>query len=207
MEVSSYDEALSIPTEEAALLALRVQQVIQEESNITAVSDPLAGSYYVEALTAQMAEAIARFAESVEAQGGFIAAQRSGWIRNEIEASAERWRDAVNRGDKRIVGLNCYKAEDKEDRRIFRVDPEAERIAVERVQQLRESRDANRHDKALQRFHAAAHASAARTLEDMPGSGHELMNSAIEAADADATTGEMMAVLKEAYGWGPPHEF
>lgn len=85
--------------------------------------------------------------------------------------------------------------------------PEAERIAVERVQQLRESRDPNRHEKALQRFHAAAHASAARKLEDMPGSGHELMNSAIEAADANATTGEMMAVLKEAYGWGAPHEF
>ncbi|MGH7720508.1 MAG: methylmalonyl-CoA mutase family protein [Gemmatimonadaceae bacterium] len=207
MEVSSYDEALSIPTEEAALLALRVQQVIQEESNVTAVSDPLAGSYYVEALTAQIARAIAQFAERVEAQGGYIAAQRSGWIRGEIEASAERWRDAVNRGDKRIVGLNCFTVEDKDERRIFRVDSDAERIAVERVQQLRKSRDPSRHEKAMERFRTAARASAARKLEDMPGSGHELMNSAIEAADADATTGEMMAVMKEAYGWGPPHEF
>ncbi|MEE8435546.1 MAG: acyl-CoA mutase large subunit family protein, partial [bacterium] len=104
MEVSAYDEALAIPSEEAATLALRVQQVIQEETNIAAVSDPLAGSYYVESLTNQLAEAALEMVERIQAQGGYLAAQQSGWLRGEVENSAERWRDAINRGERGVVG-------------------------------------------------------------------------------------------------------
>ena len=205
MEVSSYDEALAIPTEEAATLALRVQQVIQEETNITAVSDPLAGSYYVESLTDQIAQAAVELAERVEDQGGYIAAQRSGWIRNEVEISAARWREMVNRGQRRIVGLNCYQTNGEMQSNIFKVDAEVERIAVERVRELRASRDAAKYERAIGRFAEAAEAFGKADVNNLAQC--QLMPAAIDAARADATTGEMMGVLKKALGWTAPHEF
>ncbi len=123
---------LAIPTEEAATLALRVQQVIAEETNVTAVADALGGSYYLESLTDQIADAALALVRDVEARGGYIAAQRSGWIRNEVERSAARWRTLVDSGARKVVGLNCYKAEREAPVPTFRVDPEVERIAVER---------------------------------------------------------------------------
>ncbi|MGH8679107.1 MAG: methylmalonyl-CoA mutase family protein, partial [Burkholderiales bacterium] len=156
MEVSSYDEALSIPTEEAATLALRVQQVIGEETNITAVADALGGSYFVESLTTQIGEAALALSREVEGQGGYIAAQQSGWIRDEVERSADRWREQVSAGPRKIVGLNCHQVEQEAVAPIFRVDPEVERVAVERIKQLRTERDAARWTEAMRKFEAAA---------------------------------------------------
>jgi methylmalonyl-CoA mutase N-terminal domain/subunit len=204
MEVSSYDEALAIPTEQAATLALRVQQVIQEETNVTAVSDPLAGSYYVEALTDQIATAALELVAQIEAQGGYIAAQRSGWIRNRVEASAARWRDMVTEGKRRIVGLNCYQTADEARSSLFKVDPDVERVAVERIQELRAGRDQRAHTEAMRAFAEAARGFARRGVDELGDDA--LISSAIEAAQADATTGEMMGVLKTALGWGAPHE-
>ena len=205
MEVSAYDEALSIPSEDSATLALRIQQVIQEETNITAVSDPLGGSYYVESLTEQLAQEALQLVERIEEQGGYIAAQQSGWIRREVEGSADRWRDMVNSGERKIVGLNCYTEEEEAKPEIFRVDREAERVAVERVQELRASRDGARFDAAIANFHKVAEEFAAKPYEELGGG--ELMEAAIEAARADATTGEMMGVLKDTLGWRAPHEY
>jgi len=204
MEVSAYDEALTIPSEEAATLALRVQQVIQEETNITAVSDPLAGSYYVESLTNQIAEAALAFVDEIEEQGGYIAAQESGWIRHRVEASAERWREQVDDGSRSIVGLNIYETDGPAPSNLFKVDPEAEGIAIERIQTLRAERDHTTWDKAMATFGAEADLFASRGYEEIDGS---LIESAIDAARADATTGEMMSVLKDALGWKAPHEF
>lgn len=204
MEVSAYDEALAIPTEDAATLALRVQQVIQEETNVTAVSDPLAGSYYVEALTDQIAHAALDFVADIEAQGGYVRAQRSGWIRSVIEDSAERWRERVDSGQCRIVGLNCYVAGEEAEPRIFTVDPEVARIAVERVRDLRESRDQAAFEHAIAALEEAAAGFARADIAEL---GQDtLLLAAIEAARADATTGEIMGVLKRHLGWGPPHE-
>ncbi len=205
MEVSAYDEALAIPTEESATLALRVQQIIQEETNITSVSDPLAGSYYVESLTDQIANAALEFVERVEAQGGYIAAQQSGWIRREVEESAENWREMVNSGERKVVGMNCYETDDEAQQPIFKVDKEVERIAVERIQAHRAERDAGRYEAAMAEFRKAAEAFAKKDYADL-GDG-SLMETAIEAARADATTGEMMGVLKDALGWRAPHEY
>jgi len=205
MEVSAYDEALAIPTEDSATLALRVQQVIQEETGVTSVSDPLAGSYYVESLTDQMAGAAMEFVEQIEAQGGYVAAQQSGWIRREVENSATRWRDMVNDGEKKIVGMNCYTSDEEQQEATFKVDEEVERIAIERIKELREKRDAKRYEKAMAAFAASANAMAKTNLADF--NGHGLMDAAIEAARADATTGEMMGVMKAAFGWAAPHEF
>src|SRR3954470_14020053 len=126
MEVSAYDEALAIPTEEAATLALRTQQVIQEETNVTAVSDPLAGSYYVESLTDSVATEALDLVEKIEELGGYTAAQETDWIRAEVEESAGRWREAVDSGERRVVGVNCYTAEEEPATPVFQVDPEVE---------------------------------------------------------------------------------
>lgn len=204
MEVSAYDEALAIPTEDAATLALRVQQVIQEETNVTAVTDPLAGSYYVEALTGQLAEAALELVADVEAQGGYVQAQRNGWIRSVVEDSAERWREAVNSGQRRIVGLNCYTVEEEPEPQLFKVDPEVERIAVRRVQELRASRDAAAFGTAMAGLERAAEEFAGSRIDQLGQDA--LMQATIDAARADATTGEIMGVLKRHLGWGPPHE-
>lgn len=205
MEVSAYDEALSIPTEQAATMALRVQQVIQEETNMTAVSDPLAGSYYVEALTNQMTREAHKFAGEVESLGGYVAAQQSGWIRREVEASAEAWREAVNDGSKKIVGLNLYQTEEEQSPEIFKVDPEVERVAVDRIQELRSRRDNARWEKAMAKLEEVCTAFADKDVSDLGDD--SLMEASIEAARADATTGEMMGVMKKALGWAAPHEY
>jgi methylmalonyl-CoA mutase N-terminal domain/subunit len=205
MEVSSYDEALAIPSAEAATLALRVQQVIQEETNIAAVSDPLAGSYFVESLTDQIAKAVMEIVAKVESQGGYVAAQESGWIRAEVEESAARWREEVDAGTRPIVGLNRYETEEEQEPSIFTVDPEVERIAVERIREHRATRDNARWEPAMHELEIAAKEFADQDVAELGND--RLMNAAIEAARADATTGEMMGVLKSALGWGAPHEF
>ena len=203
MEVSAYDEALAIPTEEAATLALRVQQVIQEETNITSVSDPLAGSWFVESLTDQLAQSALKFVEEIEGQGGYIAAQHSGAIRQDVENSAACWRDVVDQGTRRVVGMNCYTTDDQPQPNIFKVDEAVGRIAVERIQELRATRDAARHEVAMQGLALAASELAEMDIAELGNSA--LIPAAIEAARADATTGEMMGVMKDALGWGAPH--
>lgn len=204
MEVSSYDEALAIPTEEAATLALRVQQVIQEETNITSVSDPLAGSYYVESLTNQIAGAALELVQQIEAQGGYIAAQESGWLRRKVEDSAERWRDLVDTGKRTVVGMNKYQTDEPPAGNLFKIDPEVEAIAIKRVEELRATRDHRRWERAMASFAQAAEELAAKDYSELDGS---LIEAAIEAARADATTGEMMGALKSALGWRSPHEY
>ena len=115
--------------------------MIQEETNITSVTDPLAGSYYVESLTEQISVAALEFVEEIIAQGGYIRAQRNGWIRSAVEDSAERWRELVDSGERRVVGLNCFTVDGEPAPQIFTVDPKVERIAVERVRELRARRN------------------------------------------------------------------
>jgi len=204
MEVSGYDEGYALPTEEAATLALRIQQVIQEETNITSVSDPLGGSYYVESLTNQLAEAALELVDEIEAQGGYIAAQESGWQRRRIEASSERWRDLIDSGERGVVGLNKYQIEEDPPTDLFQIDSETEEIAIKRIQELRANRDNDRWEKAMAEYTVAAQALATKDFAELDGS---LMEAAIDAARADATTGEMMGVLKKALGWRAPHEY
>src|SRR3954451_7863233 len=205
MEVSAYDEALAIPTEEAATLALRTQQVIQEETNVTAVSDPLAGSYYVESLTDDVAQKALELVAKIEELGGYTAAQEIDWIRSEVEESASRWREEVDSGRRRVVGVNCYTADEEAPTPVFQVDPDVERIAVERIQELRATRDAARFDEAIGRLRDAADAFAQRDVADLGDD--RLMEAAIDAARAEASTGEMMGALKGALGWRAPHVF
>ena len=205
MEVSAYDEALAIPTEEAATLALRTQQVVQEETNVTAVSDPLAGSYYVESLTDAVAEKAMELVEKIEELGGYTAAQETDWIRAEVEESASRWREDVDAGRRKVVGVNCYIADEEPSTPVFEVDPEVERIAVERIEELRSTRDAARYDEAIGALREAAEEFAGRDVGDLGDD--RLMAAAIDAARAEASTGEMMAAMKGALGWRAPHVY
>jgi len=196
MEVSTFDEALAIPTEHSATMALRVQQIIQEESGITRVADPLGGSYYVEALTNQIEAAALALFDEVEKRGGYHKCHD--YIRAQIEASAVRWRDEVDAKKRILVGVNKYQSDEIQDVEVFKVNPESERIAVERVRALRASRDPQKFATAMADLEQAA----ARFKNGQIG---ELLPAMIEASDADATTGELMGVLKRHLGWSPPH--
>ncbi|MFQ5898460.1 MAG: acyl-CoA mutase large subunit family protein [Candidatus Methylomirabilia bacterium] len=201
MEVCGYDEAIAIPTEEAATLALRSQQIIQEETNVAAVSDPLGGSYYVESLTQLVGAAALEVQRTVEEAGGYVRAWESGLVRSMVEQSAYEWREAVNRGERVVVGVNKYVTEKEPPVPVFSVNPEVERIAVERVQHLRTERDQPRWKAAMEAVHREARAFSAKEIEDLDGD-YGLIEALVEAARADATVGELMGVLKEHLGWG-----
>jgi methylmalonyl-CoA mutase N-terminal domain/subunit len=204
MEVSAYDEALAIPSEQAATLALRVQQVIEKETNVAAVSDPLAGSYYIESLTAQLAKAALALVEEIEQQGGYVEAQQRGWIRNQVERNAAQWREDVNAKKRSVVGVNCHVVEGEPEHEVFRVDDTVEAVAIERIKELRSKRDDAKWRAAMDGLASAAARFADASIEELGSD--ELIHASIEAARADATTGEMMGALKEALGWAAPHE-
>ncbi len=194
----AYDEALSIPTEEAATLALRTQQVIVHESNIPAVGDPLGGSYYVEWLTQRLVREVFTLLDKIEGLGGFQRCWESGWFRRELEHTAYEVRRQVEKGERVVVGVNKYGVGDTPPVPQFRRDPEVERIAGERVRQWRQSRDNETCQKALTRLRAAAERShtGGWKMADM------LMVPLVQAARSGATLGEMASVLKQVYGWG-----
>lgn len=204
MEVCGYDEALAIPTEEAATLSLRVQQIIQEETNICHVADPLGGSYYLEWLTARIAEEALKVQARVEEAGGYVRAWERGLVRAEVERSAHVWREGITRGERGVVGVNKYVTEKEPEVPMFRVDPEVERIAVDRIRRLRAERDRTRWQPAMDGLDRAARAFGGKEIEELDGD-YGLIEALVEAARAEATTGEMMGVLKEHLGWGPAY--
>ena len=196
MEVSTFDEALAIPTEHSATMALRIQQILQEESGLTRVADPLGGSYYVEALTRQIEEAALAIYDEVEKRGGYHKCHD--YVRAQIEGSALRWRDQVDAKERILVGVNKYVSDEMQDVEVFKVNPESERTAVERVRELRARRDHAKWESAMAEVHRA-------TERFKAGEVGGLIPAMVEASDADATTGELMAVLKQHLGWAPPH--
>jgi methylmalonyl-CoA mutase N-terminal domain/subunit len=197
MELPGYDEPLGLPTEEAAILSLRIQQVLLHETNIKNVVDPLGGSYYLESLTNQMEEEAWKIINQIEEMGGFVTAMDTGWLTKQCRDSADRWRAQINQNERVVVGWNKYAIpEDKElEYKVFEVDPEVERRAVERIKDYRARRDQSKTDEALKKLNEAAY----RVLEGEYG---HLMPAAIEAARAKATIGEICDAFKEPFGWG-----
>jgi methylmalonyl-CoA mutase N-terminal domain/subunit len=177
-------------------MALRVQQVIQEETGITRVADPLGGSYYVEALTNQIEAAALKIYDEVEKRGGYHNCHD--YVRARIEASALRWRDEVDAKKRIVVGVNKYMSDGMQEMEVFKVNPESERIAVERVRALRANRDQAKWEAAMAEVNRA-------TERFKAGEIGGLVPAMLEASDADATTGELMGVLKQHLGWHPPH--
>jgi methylmalonyl-CoA mutase N-terminal domain/subunit len=189
MNVCAYDEALGIPTEESHLLTLRTQQIVLHETDVTCVSDPLAGSYYLEDLTDKMEKAAKALIDRMDEMGGFVEAVESGWLQGLIAEQSYRMNEEIRKGEQILVGVNRYQIEE-EPRPVFRVESETEEKAIQRMQKLREERDTVQVRKHLDQVRAIAR-------ED----GEELMPAIIQAAEVYCTQQEVMDILKEEYGW------
>ena len=195
MALPSYDEPIGIPTEEAAILALRIEQVIAEETGITKVTDPLGGSYYVESLTNKMEEEDKKILKQIDEMGGFIKALKDGWLIGQCRENATKWRQQVDSGERVVVGWNKYVMGEEKEIKPFRIDPEVARIAIERVKKYKAERDQAKTDAALNGLLLAAERLA-------KGEYGGVMPAAIEAAKAKATTGEIAKTLRKVLKWG-----
>jgi methylmalonyl-CoA mutase N-terminal domain/subunit len=193
LALSCYDEALSIPTEEAQRIAVRTQQIVAHETGVTDTIDPLGGSYFVERLTTDIERAAQELLDRVEDMGGAVAAIESGHMQREIQEAAVRQQREIEEGRRVIVGVNRFQSEDEEPQPIFRVDTERARKQIERVRRLRAERDGE-----------AARASLARLNEAARGD-ENLMPAILEAVKAYATLGEICGEMRKVFGeYRPP---
>jgi len=195
LHTNSLDEALWLPTEESVRIALRTQQIIAHESGVANTVDPLAGSYVVEYLTNEIERQAQAYIEKIDAMGGVLVAIEQGYIQQEIADAAYRYQQAVEKGERIVVGVNAYQIAE-EARRLKRlvVDPAVEARQRERLAALRARRDAERVSAMLARVEAAA-----RAPDQM------LMPLFIAAVEADCTLGEICGVLRRVWGeYRPP---
>ena len=188
LHTNGFDEALGLPTEKAAKIALRTQQIVAFETGMTATVDPLAGSYFVESLTDAVEAQAWRYIERVDELGGAVAAIEAGFMQDEIERAAFEWAKAVDNGDKIIVGLNKFADPSEGDPDVFPIDPELERQQSERLRDLRARRDQPAVDAALAKLRSAAQGT------------QNLLYPMKEALRAYATLGEVSDVLRDEFG-------
>ena len=188
LHCNAKDEALGLPTEEAALLALRTQQVIAHESGVADTVDPLGGAYYVESLTEGIERRAREYLERIEKLGGMLAAIEKGWVQREIQQAAFECQRAVERGEQVVVGVNRYTAAQESSVPTLRIDPEIEQAQVERLRRLRARREAAPVRTALARVEEAARSS------------ENLMPPILQAVEAYATVGEIADALRRVFG-------
>ncbi|HWS74794.1 MAG TPA: acyl-CoA mutase large subunit family protein [Quisquiliibacterium sp.] len=192
--VSGYDEALSIPSEHAHQMSVRVQQILLHETNVAAVTDPLGGSYYIEALTANLVDKAWEFFDQIQAQGGFLATLDSGWLHARAHENQHAEFLAQSTGEKVIVGTTHF----RDDVSPFQVDgfmgvSDAFEVALQRLQEVRRTRDGARAGRAL------------RALETVCRGSGNIMPAMMEALDAEVTLGEIGNVYRDVFGdWTPP---
>lgn len=196
--ITSYDEALGIPTEEAVQVAVRTYQILGEETDIPYVTDPLGGSYYVEALTARMEEEILKILAKMDELGGYMKCWESGWIRSEVDNSARERLKKIEKGELVKVGTNKYRVEDAPKMHAYRRPIEAEEAAIESIKTYRSNRDEKQTEAALSEVRNAAEA----VDKDWPDSCGRLMPALVEASKAGATLGEMHSILRDVFGYG-----
>jgi methylmalonyl-CoA mutase N-terminal domain/subunit len=189
LHTNARDEALALPTEHSARLALRTQQILAYEAGVTETPDPLAGSYYVETLTNELEAAATGYLEEIDAMGGTLAALDAGFQQRAIQESAYRVQRAVDAGDQVVVGVNRFRDDSAAaSPPLQRIDPEGERRQVEGLQRVRADRD------------PAAWAAAMARLEDAARGTDNLMPPLIEAVKAYATVGEIADRLRATWG-------
>src|SRR5690349_2477839 len=189
LHTDAYDEALALPTDRAALIALRTQQIIAEETGVANTVDPLGGSYFLESLTEKMEQEAMEYFRKIDAMGGMVSAIEKGFPQREIQDSAYQYQKAVERGDQTIVGVNRYMMTDEPaEVPILVIDESVRAHQVERLEQTRTRRDAGAVANALEKLKQAAHK-------------HEnTMPATIDAVRAYATLGEICAALRDVYG-------
>jgi methylmalonyl-CoA mutase N-terminal domain/subunit len=194
LHTNGFDEALGLPTERAAKLALRTQQVVGYESGITDTVDPLGGSYYLEWLTDEVERLATDYLEHIDAQGGAVAAIEAGYMQDEIEQAAYEHAKAVDSGEMVVVGVNRFVEDAPEEMDVFPIDPVLQRTQVERLRAVRARRDQDAVDAALSLVAAAARGTQ-NVLVPMRA-----------ALKAEATLGEVSDVLREEFGvYQPGH--
>jgi methylmalonyl-CoA mutase N-terminal domain/subunit len=188
LHTNSYDEALGLPSADAALLALRTQQVLAHESGIADAADPLAGSYFVEALTAELEQKARAILKHVDRAGGMLAAIESGWVQQQIHDAAYRWQREVEAGERVVVGVNRFADDEREAAPAFKPDPAVERERAAMLAAWRSQREPK------------SYAAALETLErEARGSGN-LMPRILEAINRRATLGEVCDTLRGVFG-------
>jgi methylmalonyl-CoA mutase N-terminal domain/subunit len=188
LHTNSYDEALALPTEQAARIALRTQQVIAYESGAPQTIDPLAGSYYVESLTNEIENRAAEYLGKIEVLGGMLKAVERGFVQHEIQNAAYAYQQAVDQEQAIVVGVNRFEVEEEKPIPILRIDPALEAKQVERVRALRAKRDAGPLKTAL------------ASVEDAARSGANLMPPILAAVEAWATVGEISDAMRRVFG-------
>src|SRR6185503_9660176 len=156
LHTNSMDEALALPTETAARVALRTQQVIAYESGVTDTGDPLAGSYAIEHLTDEIEEGALEYLKKIEAMGGMLREIETGYVQREIQESAYRYQKAVETQEQVVVGVNRFQIEEDSPVNVLRIDPALEQAQVGRVRALRARRDAKLTEDTLNRLEQAA---------------------------------------------------
>jgi methylmalonyl-CoA mutase len=190
LHTNSFDEAIALPTEFSARIARNTQLILQHETGVTKVVDPLAGSYYVESLTNELADAAWKLIEEVEAMGGMTKAVNDGLPKRLIEEAATRKQAAIDRGDEVIVGVNKYRLETEDEIDILDIDNKAVREAqIARIERTRRQRDPKKAEATLNRLREVARSGQGNILE-----------AAVEAARARATLGEISDAMRDAFG-------
>jgi len=195
IHANSYDEPICLPTEQGILLSIRTQQIAQNDINITPVADPLGGSYYVEWLTNEIEERAWRYLQTIEERGGLVACIESGWVHEEFAKAMQEQAKAIERGERRIVGLNCFRMEHEPySIPIFYPNPETtSQVQREKIERLKRERDNAYLNRILDE------------LRRVTESGENVMPTVMEAVRAGATVGEICNVWRDIYGiWKIP---
>jgi len=196
LHTNSYDEALGLPTEESATVALRTQQIIAEESGVADVADPLGGSYHVEALTERIYQEALLQIQEIEKLGGAMAAIEAGWQQREIHNAAFKHLNDVESGDRKIVGVNHGVMEEEDDTEVLTLDPTVGEMQCLRLKQLRAQRDEVKSQLCIE---AIGLASAGT---------ENLFPLILEAVKSDCTLGEIMNAMRAEFGeWMAPSGF
>jgi methylmalonyl-CoA mutase N-terminal domain/subunit len=188
IHTNAFDEALALPTEHSAKIALRTQQVLANEAGGTDTADPFGGSYFIEALTKDLEERATELIERIDELGGAVEAIEQGFVQREIEDAAFRFQQAVERGDAVVVGVNRYEEHEAAPIELHRLDPEAERGQIERTARVRAERNAEEASRALEEVRRVAR------------SDENLLPPMREALRARSTIGEICDVLREEFG-------
>ena len=188
LHTNSFDEALALPTERAATIALRTQQILQAEAGTTDTADPLGGSYYIESLTDELESRALELIGRIDELGGAVAAVEQGFVQDEIERAAFDWQQQVERGERVIVGVNKYTAGSEHEIELQSIDPAAEQRQLARTAKLRAERNADDASAALDRVRDAS-----RGTEN-------LLHPMRDALRARCTIGEICGVLREEWG-------
>jgi methylmalonyl-CoA mutase N-terminal domain/subunit len=188
LHANGLDEALALPTEQSALLALRTQQIIAHETGVANTVDPIAGSYAIEKLTNEIESAAQDYISKIDALGGMLQAIETGYVQMEIQKSAYEYQQAIERGEQIVVGVNRFQAEKGQPIPTMLIDPEIERSQIARLNALRARRDAAKSRAALEEVERRA-----RTSEN-------LMPAILAAVEVYATVGEISDALRRAFG-------